>query len=110
MNAQFDLEMVVARSVAIVVSYHHFARTWKDWAAIVAKIQAFSEEAESQDIPVDSILPLLLTELSDRFGPETARRLTREFSEMLANTTATDPAMEGHHREPILRIGPDFVG
>jgi hypothetical protein len=96
MNVDLDVEELVSRCVAIVVCYYHFARTWKEWVAIVAKIQTIAEEAEALEVPYRSIDPPLLRELTDRFDQETADRLSREFAHLFAVISSSSPAIVGH--------------
>jgi len=93
---EFDVEVFVSRCVAIVVCYYHFGRTWKDWASIIARIQALSEEFDSPEVSFDSIGPPLLAALCDRFDRETADRLAREFTDLFVFISSSSPATVGH--------------
>jgi hypothetical protein len=97
MPAELDVEELVSRSVAIVVCYYHFARAWPDWVAVVATIQAISEDAEALGVSFDAIGPLLQVELSDRFDRETADRLSLEFSDLFIFISASSPVIVAHH-------------
>jgi hypothetical protein len=96
MNVELDEAELVARCVAIVVSYYHFARSWKDWVSIVGSIQSLSERFDSLEVSFDSIRPMLLVELSDRFDQETADRLALEFTDLLAFISSSSPAIVAH--------------
>jgi hypothetical protein len=96
MSIEPEVEEIVSRSVAIVVCYYHFAKTWEDWAAILAKIQALSGDIEDREVSIRSIVPLLRIELNDRFDRETAHRLFSEFSDMLALVCSSRGALTGH--------------
>ena len=96
MHGELEVEEIVSRCVAIVVCSYHFARAWPDWAAVLATVQAISEEAEASGVSFDEIGPLLQVELSDRFDQETADRLCLEFSDLFTFITASSPAIVGH--------------
>jgi hypothetical protein len=95
MNVELDEAELVSRCVAIVVAYYHFARTWKDWVSVIGSIQAVSETFDHSQVSFDSIRPLLLEDLSDRFDRETADRLGLEFTDLFTVISAPSPAIVG---------------
>lgn len=88
-------DVLVSRCVSIVVCYYHLATTWKDWTSTVLKIQRLSEQFDSAEISFDSIRPLIVARLSERFDPETADRLCLEFTDLIRSIAGSSPATVG---------------
>ena len=57
---------------------------------------AIAEDANASDVRFDSIGPLLVLKLNDRFDEATAHRLSREFTSLLAVISSSRPAVVGH--------------
>jgi hypothetical protein len=73
------VEELASRCVSLVIYHNHIRKTRSDMAHAVAEIRGVLAEARKDGISVATLSAEVLSELNDRYDPETARRLHIEF-------------------------------